>query len=123
MYILLNKVVQYGNIFSYSVFDTDTLGVREVQNLNNVYYTNLDNYYNMDIFSCELNGSGGISAKFFGRTLDNKYYGMVKFARAYNIDGSDVINEVVIYELGKLLGVSVCKAILGKVGNCSMDRR
>lgn len=42
---------------------------------------------------------------------------MIKFARAYNIDGSDVINEVVIYELGKLLGVSVCKAILGKVGN------
>ena len=196
MYILVNKVMQFGSIIRYTVFNTETVKFGELQDLNNVYFTDIDKYGELDALSCEvtgkslillgyafikgskyyiisfgsnyysivnkdfliksksyknfnitndnkirfykhsipdlttyfydsdfmmicdlydssINSSGGICTKFFGKEINGDKFGVVKF----EVLLGDVLNEVIVYELGKLLGVNVCEAIYGKIGN------
>lgn len=202
MYILVNKVIQFGSIIRYTVFNTETAKFGELQDLNNVYFTDMDKYGDLDALSCEVtvknlillgytfikgskyyiislgssyyfivtkdflidsklyknfkitndnriifnkykipdltqyfgdsnflmlydlydsrvNSSGGIVTKFFGKDFNSDKFGVVKF----EVLLGDVLNEVIVYELGKLLGVNVCEAIYGKVGrkNCVLS--
>lgn len=202
MYILVNRVIQFGSIIGYTAFNTETAKFGELQNLNNVYFTDIDKYGELDALSCEVTGknlillgytfikgnkyyiisfgasyyfivtkdfliksksyknfnitndnritfnknkipdltqyfgdsnflmlydlydssvnsSGGIVTKFFGKDFNSDKFGAIKF----ELLNGDVLNEVIVYKLGQLLGVRVCEAIYGKVGrkNCVLS--